>query len=142
MIPESLKAQILPHLAGLSHGQREGLALDLAALAAGEDVAFLRCDRAGLVGWMKPEGAGVRFTQEEDDFIRRCGQDPAKVAAAVAEEQEKKRRADGPLHLTDREAAELRRHGHSPELIARMDECHSVEDYRRLKAELDGGGAR
>jgi len=49
--------------------------------------------------------------------------------------------SEGPLMLTDEEERQLRRAGHDPRLIARMNEVKNVSDYVRLKAEVEKGGA-
>jgi hypothetical protein len=55
---DEIKRNIRTTVSGLSHSQREGLALDLAGVAAGEDVQFLKCDRGTLSAWIQKPGTG------------------------------------------------------------------------------------
>jgi len=127
--------------AGLSHSDREALALALASAASGEAVEFVRCDRDTLTAWIpdapqaRIEG-GVRFTDEDRELIERCGLKEADVARQIASEREARKRNGGPVHLTDAEAERLRRAGYDPELLARTKVCHSPTEFFRLKAEV------
>ena len=138
MSRETVEAGIRELVKGLTHSQREGLGLQLAEVATGESVEFLRCDRGTMTAWMQPEAAA-----EKDrllDLARRGQLDKdseARLVLLLA--AEKPKRGDGPLELTAADEERLRFLGHDPRIVARMNEVHSPEDYLRLKAEVEGG---
>jgi len=137
MISESVKLAIKRETAGMSHNQREGFALDLATEAAGEPVGFLKCDRAGLTGWID-SSAGAVFSDTERDMILRAGLDPEVIRKKLSSDRAKKSPATARTILTDEEAEGLRRLGLDPALVARMDEVRSLSDYRRIRFEVGG----
>jgi len=61
--------------------------------------------------------------------------------ARVGAAELKRKQEDRAVGMSDADAEYLRRHGHDPRLIERMEEVHSPGDFRRVKTEVEGGAA-
>jgi len=145
---------------GLPHGEREGKALEIASAVAGEPVGFLTCNRAGLTGWIERPEPGDPLSENEAAELKektaaalRGALDPsgekrllylfdrseaARTGAPVSRHGDK--RKDAPVVAMSAAERESVRHlGHNPDLIDRMDEVKDFSDYKRLKAEIEGG---
>lgn len=123
---------------GLTHSEREGLALELASAAAAEEVQFVRCDRETLTGWIKQTGAAGK--ESEDAERERLSGLALRGALDAPGERRllvllKRAEAD---RAGENEAARLRAMGCDPDVLVRMKEVHSPSDYRRIVAETKG----
>jgi len=141
-LTETKRAAIRADLAGLTDNQK---LVELASIVDPRIIrAHVQVEPAETPGVYftdltrkRPESAAVRFTDEEEKQIRALGHDPATVALRVGEIRAQN--ADLSRPMTAREEAELRRQGIDPALIARVGTCRNVEDFKKLRAELDGG---
>jgi hypothetical protein len=99
-LSQHLVEQVKAAAAGLSHAQREWLGLELASVAAGEEVQFLRCERGTMTAWLRPEGERPLSQVEKDsisDMKRRFFRNELPPAEQIQLKQ-----------LLDRQVAELK----------------------------------
>lgn len=158
--PELVR-QIERETAGMQHTDKEGFALTIGGIAAGEPIGFLSCNKAGLTGWIEKPEPGDPLTEHEAAELKekteaalRGGLDPAgeKRLLFLLDRSEEARtgapvsrhadgRKDAPVAMSATERESVRHLGHNPDLLARMDEVRDFADYKRLKAEIEGGAA-
>lgn len=84
------------------------------------------------------ERGAVSLTDVQRELIRRTGHSEADVLANIPE---RKKAKGEPPPLTDDECESLRRHGHDPRLVERMNEVRDFSDYKRMKSEVEGGAS-
>lgn len=144
---EAVKGQIQRLTAGLTHSQRERLALDLAEVASGESCQFLKCDSGTLTAYFPQEARRLAQSKPEPAVPQRPPRSlkewqARKAGVALTSTDINGKPIKDPLPLWERERERYEAEVH-PAIRAgiRDKSIRTAADYRRMKKALGLPGA-